>query len=284
MTVGDGGRGQYAVISGGSSGIGLAAARLLMRKGCHVALLGRDERRLADAAQSLAGEGRRVETRSVDVRDGARCDAVMGDLATRFGAPLWAVASAGIVEPGFFLEQDPALVEDQVATNLLGTIRFVRAVAPAMVAARRGHIVLVSSGAGLVGVAGYSAYCATKFAVRGLGEALRVELGAQGVGVTVAVPPDTNTPQLAYEMTRRPRAIAAFAAGGPPLSAERVAAHMIRTAERGGFLSAPTWKLRAIAELGAAATRRLMAVQERLLRAGAEPQAGGTGSPAGEGG
>ncbi|QRG05291.1 SDR family NAD(P)-dependent oxidoreductase [Xanthobacter dioxanivorans] len=254
-----------AVISGGSSGIGLACARLLGGEGCRVALLGRDEARLAAAAGALRAEGIAVEARCLDVRDGPRCARVVDALAAEFGPPLWVIASAGIVEPGFFLDQDPALLEEQVATNLLGTCHLVRAAAPAMAEAGRGHIILVSSGAGLFGVAGYGGYCATKFAVRGLGEVLRIELAAAGVGVTVAVPPDTDTPQLAHELSRRPRAIAAFAAGGPPLSAEAVARHMIRTARRGGFLSAPSWKLRAIAALGDLVRHRLAAIQMRLL-------------------
>lgn len=255
-----------AVISGGSSGIGLAAAFQLGRKGCRVALLARDGARLAAAEAALSQAGIAVVTRPLDVRDRAATGRVVGELCAAHGPPLWIVTSAGIVEPGFFLDQDPDLTERQVAVNLLGTVHVVQAAAPAMAAAGRGHVVLVSSGAGLFGVAGYAGYCASKFAVRGFGEVLRIELAASGVSVTVATPPDTDTPQLAYEGALRPKAIAPFAGSGRPLSAEVVARHMIRTAERGGFLSAPGWPLAAIARLQSLVTDRLAAIQIRLLR------------------
>lgn len=255
-----------AIVTGGSSGIGLAVARELGRKGCRLALLARDPDRLAAAAARLAGEGLSILTQTLDVRDRAACAAVVADLIASEGPPLWVVTAAGIVEPGFVLEQDPGLLEEQVATNLLGTFHVVRAAAPAMAAAGRGHVVLVSSGAGLFGVAGYAGYCASKFAVRGLGEVLRIELAQAGVIVTVAVPPDTDTPQLAYEAPRRPPAIAAFAGAGRPLSAEAVARHMIRSAERGRFLSAPGWRLGILARLQGFVSERLAGVQMRLLR------------------
>ncbi|MFG1350026.1 SDR family NAD(P)-dependent oxidoreductase [Xanthobacter autotrophicus] len=255
-----------AIVTGGSSGIGLAAARELGRKGCRVALLARDPARLAAAEARLAGEELSVIARPLDVRDRSATEAMVADLIAHEGPPLWVVTAAGIVEPGFFLEQDAARMEEQVATNLLGTFHVVRAAAPAMAAAGRGHVVLVSSGAGLFGVAGYSGYCASKFAVRGLGEVLRIELAQAGIQVTVAVPPDTDTPQLAYEARLRPGVIAAFAGAGRPLSPEVVARHMIRSAERGRFLSAPGWRLGAIARLQGFLSDRLASTQMRRLR------------------
>lgn len=207
-----------------------------------------------------------VVARALDVRDPAACDSVVAALVAEHGAPLWVVASAGIVEPGFFLEQEAALTAAQMETNFLGTANLVRAAAPVMVEAGRGHIAMVASAAGLFGVAGYAGYCASKFAVRGFAEALRIELAAAGVGVTVAVPPDTDTPQLAYERSLRPASIASFAGAGRPLAPQVVAAHLIRTAERGGFLSAPSTQLAAIARLQGLASGVFARVQMRLLR------------------
>ncbi|MEP9353079.1 SDR family NAD(P)-dependent oxidoreductase [Xanthobacter sp. KR7-65] len=255
-----------AIISGGGSGIGLAAALRLGRAGCRVALLSRDAHKLAQAQHAMAAEGIEVVVQALDVRDRATCADVVSNLCAEHGAPLWLVTSAGIVEPGFFLEQDPALAAAQMDTNFHGTLNLVHAGVPPMVAAGRGHVVMVASSAGLFGVAGYSGYCASKFAVRGFAEVLRIELARTGVSVTVAVPPDTDTPQLAYESRLRPAAIAPFAGAGTPLSPDRVAAHMIRTAERGGFLSAPTADLAAIARLQGLAGGVLARVQMRLLR------------------
>ena len=255
-----------ALISGGSSGIGLCAAKILGAKGCRVALLARDEQRLAQVRAALEAEGIQVVTCVLDVRDARACQAVVETLTSRHGPPLWVVASAGFVEPGFFLEQGESATRDQMETNFLGTANLVSAAAPSMVAAGRGHVAMVASAAGLFGVAGYAGYCASKFAVRGFAEALRIELAASGVSVTVAVPPDTDTPQLAYERPLRPAAIAPFAGAGRPLPPEVVAAHLIRTAERGGFLSAPTAQIAAIARLQGAASAVLARMQMRLLR------------------
>lgn len=258
-----------AIVTGGSSGIGLAVAALLANRGCRVALIARDSHRLTAAAARLASVGcRDVLVRTADVRDGAALAGVTGSLIAEAGPPLWLVTAAGIVEPGFFLDQEMAHTEAQVATNLMGTAHAVRAAVPAMVAAGRGHVVLVSSGAGLFGIAGYGGYCASKFAVRGLAEVLRVELSGTGVGITLALPPDTDTPQLAYEASRRPAAIAAIAGAGRVLSAEEVARHMIAAAARGRFLSAPGWRLGALARLQDAISARLAATQARLLRRG----------------
>lgn len=258
-------RAPLAIISGGSSGIGLCAAKIIGAKGSRIALLARDQQRLGQARATLEADGIEVVTSILDVRDAEACRTVVETLTSRHGPPLWVVASAGIVEPGFFLEQGESSTRDQMETNFLGTANLVRAAAPSMVAAGRGHVAMVASAAGLFGVAGYAGYCASKFAVRGFAEALRIELAASGVSVTVAVPPDTDTPQLAYERPLRPAAIAPFAGAGRPLLPEVVAAHLIRTAERGGFLSAPTAQLAAIARLQGAASAVLARMQMRLL-------------------
>ncbi|MFG1245577.1 SDR family NAD(P)-dependent oxidoreductase [Xanthobacter flavus] len=255
-----------AIISGGSSGIGLSVAEVLGKRGCTVAILARDPARLDQARANLEAQRIVVSAHVLDVRDGAACTALVDALVAEHGPPLWVVASAGIVEPGFFLEQDAAATPAQMETNFLGTANLVRAAAPSMVAAGRGHIAMVASAAGLFGVAGYAGYCASKFAVRGFAEALRIELAAAGVSVTVSVPPDTDTPQLAYERPQRPAAIAPFAGSGRPLPPQVVAAHLVRTAERGGFLSAPTAQLAAIARLQGLASGVFARVQMRLLR------------------
>ena len=256
-----------AIITGGSSGIGLAVAGLLARKGCRVALVARDSARLAAAAERLAASGAGgVMTRQADVADGAAVTAAIESLIAEAGPPLWLVTAAGIVEPGFFLDQDLARTEAQLAVNVMGTAGAVRAAVPAMVAAGRGRVVLVSSGAGLFGIAGYGGYCASKFAVRGLAEVLRVELAGTGVSVTLAVPSDTDTPQLAYEAERRPTAIAPLAGAGPVLAAEAVARHMVAAAERGRFLSAPGLRLGVLAWLQDFISARTAALQIRLLR------------------
>ncbi len=259
-----------AIVTGGSSGIGLASARLLAARGCLPVLIARGAERLEAARQGLAAAGHEAETHRLDVGDEAASRAVFGEIVARHGAPAWLVASAGIVEPGLFLDQDLAPHVAQMRTNYFGALHAVRAVAPAMAAARSGRIVLVSSGAGLFGVVGYGGYSPSKFAVRGLAEVLRIELAAHGVGVTVAFPPDTDTPQLAYETPLRPAATAAFAAGGGVWSAETIARAIIAGAEKGRFAVTPGWGLTAGAWLQGLAAPLLRARQLKLLRRNAK--------------
>lgn len=230
-----------AVISGGSSGIGLACARQLRRRGFRVVLLGRDEMKLRSAEHGLRdGAFPPAEIRSLDVVDLAACEAAVAAVLARHGRIDWLITSAGIVEPGLFINLDLATHRAQMETNYFGTLHLVRAVVPAMQGRQGGRITLVASAAAFTGIAGYSGYGPSKFAVRALAETLFSELAPFGISVSVACPPDTDTPQLAYEISRRPMATRLIARGGGMLSADRVAESMIRQAEAGRFLLLPS--------------------------------------------
>jgi 3-dehydrosphinganine reductase len=122
--------------------------------------------------------------------------------------------------------------ERQMAVDYFGTLHAVRAVVPSMVARRRGHLLLVSSTVGFVGVYGYSAYAPVKFAVRGLAETLRSELRPHGILVACAYPPDTETPGYEHENELKPPATARYSAKIRPRSAETVAAAIVRGIEK----------------------------------------------------
>ena len=114
------------------------------------------------------------------------------------------VAAAGRAEPGYFLELQADTFRDQMRLNYFGTLHAVRAVLPDMLTRGRGHIVLVSSVAGLLGAFGYGAYTPTKFAVRGLGEALHAEFRHEGIVTSIVYPRDTDTPGLERENLTKP--------------------------------------------------------------------------------
>lgn len=255
-----------AIITGGSSGIGLAFARQLARRGHRIALLARDHDRLERARLDLAGDGFQAVLTSVDVGDAAACRAAVEALIAEYGPPAWLITSAGDVEPGLFVSQSIATHEAQLRVNYLGTLYALHAALPAMIAQGQGHVVLISSGAGLVGIMGYGSYCPAKFAVRGLAEVLRVELAATGVCVTVSFPPDTDTPQLVRERPLRPAATATFLAGAKVFSPDAVAGHAVRTALAGRFVSAPGWPLATLAVLGTLIAPLVRAAQRRSLR------------------
>ena len=90
--------------------------------------------------------------------------------------------------------------ERTMQVNYFGSLYCVNAVLPYMTKAQKGQIVLVSSGAGLVGLYGYTPYSPSKFALRGLAESMRQELKDQGIRVSIVYPPDTDTPGWREEM------------------------------------------------------------------------------------
>ena len=230
-----------AVISGGSSGIGLECARLLAMSGYNVTLLARDEGRLESARRSLeeASPGR-VAVRRLDVVDAQDCEAAIAEIIARTGKIDWLITSAGMVEPGLFQDIPLDSHRRQMETNYFGALNLVAPAARAMSKQGGGRITMISSGAAFVGIAGYSAYAPGKFAVRALGEVLRVELEPQGISVSVAFPPDTDTPQLAQEELSRPQITRRLAAGGGVLPAGRVAESIIANAQAGRFMLTPS--------------------------------------------
>jgi len=126
-----------------------------------------------------------------------------------------------------------------MAVNYFGTVYITKAVLAGMLTRGSGHIINISSMAGYLGVFGYSAYGATKFAVAGFSEALRAELKPQGIRVSVVFPPDTDTPQLAYEEPFKPAETKAISGNAKALSADLVARSILKQAERGHYMIFP---------------------------------------------
>lgn len=226
-----------AVISGGSSGIGLEVARLLRERGYRLHLLARDPVRLTTAKAELERlSGPDVSIASLDVADPAACEAAVADILGEKGRIDWLVTSAGIVEPGMFLDLPAEAHRRQMDVNYFGTLNLVRPAAAAMRLLGGGRITMISSAAAFVGIAGYSGYAPGKFAVRALAETLRVELAPEGIAVSVAFPPDTDTPQLAAEEKLKPEATKRITAGGGVLSAGKVARSIVEGALAGRFM------------------------------------------------
>ncbi len=201
---------RHALISGGSSGIGLALAHGLAALGARVTLVARDPGRLAAAAEALTGARAPVATLSADMRDPEAARAAVE--AAEAQAPLdLVVACAGAVRAARFDTLDPQVFRDLMDLNYHGTLNLLRPALGALRARRSGRALIVGSAGGLAGIWGYSAYAPTKFALRGLAESLRAECAPDGVGISIAHPPDTDTPQLAAERAERPPETAAVA-------------------------------------------------------------------------
>lgn len=173
-----------------------------------------------------------------DVVSPEQVASAVDSLVQRVGVPDLVLNSAGIVYPGYLQDLDLDRCRKLIEVNYLGTLYVTRAVLPGMMRRRSGHIVNISSGAGFLGLTGYTAYCASKYAVRGFSEALRAELKPHGVHVSVVFPPDTDTPQLAGELPHRP-AETQMVFGSVVMSADAVAAAILRGVARRRYVITP---------------------------------------------
>lgn len=243
----------WAWITGGSSGIGLSLARLLLQDGWRVLLLARDAARLEQARASLvasaAAEPSCVDIFSLDVSDESAVSSACAAQLQRLGAPRLVVLSAGVAEPGYFRDLTAEAHRRHMEINYFGSLWMARAVMEPMATAGAGHLVLVSSAAGLVGVYGYSAYSPGKFAVRGLGEVLAAEFRRRNVQVSVVYPPDTDTPMLAAENQVKPVETRRIAEGGGLWSADDVARVILDGVRRRRFVITPGLEISLLARL-----------------------------------
>jgi short-subunit dehydrogenase len=179
--------GTRVLITGASRGIGAALAHQLAARGCALGLVARGEDGLRELVDSLPGEGHRALPADVADRDSIRA------AVEAFGEVDVVVANAGIAHYGAWLDLDERLEEQMTDVNWRGTLYTVRAALPGMVARRRGHVVVVSSGAALRTFPGAAVYGATKSAQRGFAEGLWHDLDGTGVGVTIVYPGEIET-------------------------------------------------------------------------------------------
>lgn len=223
---------QTAVITGGSSGIGLALAKELRLRGARVVLISRSGVKLKKAQTVLAEiPGDPVNVFRCDVRNYRQLRRVFQEIE-KSGPVRILINSAGMVHPGKFDIIPVSLFRRTMAANVLGTVHACRAAAPAMMSRQAGTIVNIGSLAGMIGVFGYTAYSASKFAVHGFTQALRAEMKPHGIHVMLAAPPDTDTPMLHEKRKLLPRESAAINASGGLLSPKAVALAIIRGIEK----------------------------------------------------
>ena len=260
--------GAHVVVTGGSSGIGEATALVAARRRARVTLIARDQRRLDAAGQRIRARspGSVVGVVSADVSDRAAIDEALARAVSERGPVDVLVCSAGITRPGRFLELDDDVFRAMIEVDYFGTLWPIRAVTPAMVEQGRGSIVLVSSAAGLVGVYGYSAYGAAKFAVRGLAESLRTELAPFGVHVGCVYPPDVDTPMLVEEERFKPPETKAIAGAISPIGAGRVAEAIVSGIDAGRAEIFAEAQTRALARTVAAAPGLYRRLFDRKVR------------------
>lgn len=193
--------GDTVLITGGTSGIGLACARLLVADGARVAIVGRDRTRGEAAARQLAaraGGDERVLFVATDVADAEQLRQAVETVVVRWGRLDHAINSAAhaptVAAPTADLPE--AEFDRTVAVNLRGAWLSMKHEIAAMLKSGRGSIVNVSSANGFTGTPMAAAYCATKWALHGLSRTAAVEYGARGLRINVVCPGPIRTPML----------------------------------------------------------------------------------------
>ena len=229
-------------VVGGSSGIGLAAAKLLTAEGAHVLILARRKELLEQAVRAISAgapwSSQRIAGLSLDISDDRQVKEVVGQGLSEFGIPDLLINSAGVSHPGYFNAIPYEDFDETLKVNLYGIWSITSALVPPM-KTRGGIIVNVSSVPGYIGLFGAAAYCASKFALIGFSEALRSELKPHGIRVSVLCPPDTDTPLLHEANRTKPEETKAISKKAKLMQPDEVAKALIKGLRKNQFMIIP---------------------------------------------
>ena len=184
-------RGQIALVTGASMGIGAATACELARRGAQVVLVARGAHQLQEQASMINAEGGKALAMPADVSDPEQVERLIADVRDAFGRFDVLVNNAASGWAKLLAHSSPAEIRQVVATNLTGPILVTRAVLPDMLSRHRGTIINVASVSGRVAVE--PLYSATKYGLRGFSLSLRRQLANSGVSVCVVSPGKIRT-------------------------------------------------------------------------------------------
>ena len=181
---------RIAVVTGASSGIGLLTSLELARAGFHVVATMRDlgRRSRLEAAAASEGVGEKLEVRELDITHTEAIGPLISQIARAYGRIDLLVNNAGFAMSGFAEDIDLRELRRQLDTNFFGHVAMTQAVLPLMRSQQAGHIIMVSSISGRLGQAVISSYSASKFALEGWAESLRLETHSLGIRVVLVEP------------------------------------------------------------------------------------------------
>lgn len=186
------------LITGAGRGMGVNIAKAALAAGHSVVATGRNTSKVTQAL----GESADLLVVKLDITNSAQADAVAEQAVDRFGRIDVLVNNAASFEAGYFEELSIEQIEFQLATSLVGPMKVTRAVLPVMRKQRSGHIMTISSTAGLVGFEFCAAYSASKFGLEGWMESLPAEVGPFGIHTTIVNPGFFRTELLTEESTK----------------------------------------------------------------------------------
>lgn len=214
--------GQVALITGGSSGIGEAIARMLGRRGVRVALAARRTERVEQIASEIRDAGGEALSLTCDVREPDHVQAMVNATVAAYGGIDILIPNAGLGYRAPIVEGDIERWKVMLDTNVYGVLLTLKYGIPHVLARGQGDIFLLSSTAGHVVAEGGAAYSATKFAVNAIGEALRQEVTRKNVRVTLLAPGAVISGF--QEMAQYPPGLVdSWMQGAPPMQPEDIA-------------------------------------------------------------
>lgn len=241
--------GKIVFITGGSSGIGLAVANILAGEGCNLVLFARGEKRLEGVCDFLlkkTGTSKIIEYLPMDVSDNDDVIKKIGEAVEKYGTPDILINSAGVGIGDYFENIDYDAFDRTMKINVYGTRNTTSAVLPFMKQKGSGQVVVVSSVAGLVGMYGYSAYGASKYALVGLAEAMRSELRRDKIAVTLFCPPEVRTPLIAEEAKTLPPEVRFVKSLAGLLEPDEAAKALVKAIRKKRFLTIPSFSAKFI--------------------------------------
>jgi len=194
---------KVALITGGSSGLGFALAELLGKEGYTIIIVARNQEKINKSVAALTALNITAKGISCDITDEAGLQKVFEQVKAEYKQIDYLVLNAGVVTTKLLSEyKNTAEIKKDLEIDLWGTILSAYQFLPLLQGGSK--LLMISSGFGLMGAAGYSMYCAAKAGIVNFGEALRRELLSKNINVYVACPGDMDTPQFHEEVKNAP--------------------------------------------------------------------------------
>ncbi|KRT78841.1 dehydrogenase [Oryctes borbonicus] len=233
-------KGKHVVITGGSSGIGKAVAEIAVKQGAHVTMVARNiikMKRVENYLKEIAlSRSQKINSICLDVRDYTSVEKFILQIDNDLPIDML-VNCAGMSICGKIEDMPIVDTKQMIDVNFYGTYNPIKAILPRMKQRKEGYILITASQASFLGIFGFASYSASKYALRGLAEALDMEVRVHNINVTIAFPPDTDTPGYANENLTKLEETKLICESAGLFKAEDVAKKMLDDALAEKFMS-----------------------------------------------